>query len=116
MRQRFQKGEIVNVDLGMPPVEVKGHEQGLDRPCMVINAFPHLELATVIPCTSREPKFSHYTVVKLPAGSGGLTVDSYALCHQIRTISFDRIKSRRGKLDTKDILKVQAVLLDTLDI
>lgn len=106
----------MNVDLGVPPKEVKGHEQGFDRPCIVIKAFPQLELAIVIPCTSKEPKFSQYTVVKLPAGSGGLTADSYALCHQIRTISYDRIKSKRGKLDTKDILKIQAVLADTLDM
>jgi mRNA interferase MazF len=116
MRQNFQKGEIINVDLGTPPKEVKGHEQGLDRPCIIIRSFPQLELAIVMPCTSKEPKYSHYTIVKLSKGSGGLTTDSYALCHQIRTISFDRIKAKRGKLDNKDILKVQAVLLDTLGI
>lgn len=116
MKQNFQKGEIINVDLGVPPKEVKGHEQGFDRPCIVIKSFPQLELAIVIPCTSKEPKYNHYTVVKLSKDSGGLTTDSYALCHQIRTVSFDRIKTKRGKLDTKDLLKVQTVLLDTLDI
>jgi mRNA interferase MazF len=115
MRQNFQKGEIINVDLGSPPNEVKGHEQAFDRPCIIIKSFPQLELAIVTPCTSKEPKFNYYTIVKLSKGSGGLTTDSYALCHQIRTISFDRIKGRRGKLDTKDFLKVQAVLLDTLN-
>ena len=116
MRQNFQKGEIINVDLGTPPKEVKGHEQGLERPCIVIKAFPHLDLAIVTPCTTKEPKFNHNTIVKLPNGAGGLSSDSFALCHQIRTISFDRIKSKRGKLDNKDLLKVQIVLLDTLEI
>jgi mRNA interferase MazF len=116
MRQNYQKGEIVNVDLGTPPKEVKGHEQGFDRPCIVIKAFPHLELVVVTPCTSKEPKYNHYTIVKLHKGAGGLSSDSFALCHQIRTISFDRIKNKRGKLDNKDLLKVQTVLLDTLEI
>jgi mRNA interferase MazF len=116
MRPNFQKGEIINVDLGNPPKEIKGHEQGFIRPCIVIKSFPQLELAIVTPCTSKEPKYNHYTIVKLAKGSGGLTTDSYALCHQIRTVSFDRIKSKLSKLDKKDILKIQTVLLDTLDI
>lgn len=116
MKQHFQKGEIINVDLGAPPKEVKGHEQGFDRPCVVIQSFPLLELAVVTPCTSKEPKFSHYTIVKLSKGSGGLATDSYVLCHQIRTISFDRINAKRGKLEMKNLLKVQAVLSDILDI
>ncbi len=53
------------VDLGTPPKEVKGHEQGYDRPCIVIRSFPQLELAIVTPCTSEEPKYNHYTIVKL---------------------------------------------------
>ncbi|MBU0486557.1 MAG: type II toxin-antitoxin system PemK/MazF family toxin [Bacteroidetes bacterium] len=116
MKQNFQKGEIVNVDLGKPPKEVKGHEQGMDRPCVVIKSFSHLELAVVTPCTSKEPTYSHYTIVKIAKGSGGLVADSYALCHQIRTVSFDRITSKRGKLDNKDLLKVQTVLLDALEL
>ncbi|PIV62568.1 MAG: hypothetical protein COS14_01920 [Bacteroidetes bacterium CG02_land_8_20_14_3_00_31_25] len=38
------------------------------------------------------------------------------MCHQIRTISFDRVISKRGKLDNKDLLKVNTVLMDTLEI
>jgi mRNA interferase MazF len=116
MRQNFQKGEIINVDLGTPPHEVKGHEQGYDRPCLVIKSFPPLELVIVIPCTSKEPKFNYYTIVRLQKGSGGLTSDSFVQCHQIRTVSFDRVKSKRGKLENIDLLKVQTVLLDTLEL
>jgi hypothetical protein len=28
MKQNYTKGEVVNVNLGVPPNEVKGHEQG----------------------------------------------------------------------------------------
>lgn len=112
----LNKGEIIDVNLGKPPKEVKGHEQGLERPCIVIKAFGNLNLAIVVPLTSREPKYSIYTIVKIPKGSAGLTSDSYALCHQIRTISFDRIIKKRAKLDNKDILKIHSILIDTLEI
>jgi len=110
------KGEIIDVNLGQPPKEVKGHEQGFKRPCIVIRAFNNLGSAIVIPLTSKEPKYSIFTIVKLSKGSGGLTSDSYALCHQIRTVSFDRIIKKRGKLGSKDILKIHSVLIDTLEI
>ena len=105
MKQSYTKGEIINVNLGIPPKEIKGHEQGMERPCIVIKSFNNLELVVVVPLTSKEPKYSLFTIVKIPKGTAGLTADSYALCHQIRTISFDRIKSKRAKLETKDILK-----------
>ena len=116
MKQSFQKGEILNVDLGKPPKEVKGHEQGYVRPCVIIKSFNNLGLAIIVPCTTSEPKYSLFTIVKLIKGSGGLTSDSFALCHQIRTVSFDRILSTRGKLDNKDILKIHSVLIDTLEL
>lgn len=116
MKQNFTKGEIVNVNLGSPPTEIKGHEQGFVRPCIIIKSFNNLDLAIVVPLTTKSPKYSIYTIVKLLKGSGGLTEDSYALCHQIRTVSFDRIIGKRGKLDSKDISKIQSVLVDTLEL
>jgi mRNA interferase MazF len=110
------KGEIIDVNLGQPPMEVKGHEQGFERPCVVIKAFSNLGLAIVIPLTRKQPKYSIFTIVKLLKGTGGLTSDSYALCHQIRTVSFDRVIKKRAKLDSKQILKIHAVLIDTLEV
>ena len=104
MKQNYTKGEIINVNLGIPPKEIKGHEQGMERPCVVIKSFNNLDLAVVVPLTTKEAKYSLFTIVKIPKGMAGLTADSYALCHQIRTISFDRIVNKRAKLDSKDIL------------
>jgi mRNA-degrading endonuclease toxin of MazEF toxin-antitoxin module len=112
----FQKGEIVNVDLGKPPTEIKGHEQGYERPCLIIKPFEKLGLAVIIPCTTKRQKYSYYTIVKLAKGSGGLKTDSYALCHQIRTIAYDRITSKYGKLGINDFLKIQSVLIDILEL
>lgn len=116
MKGSFIKGDIVDVNLGSPPAEVKGHEQGKIRPCIVIKSFNRLSLITVIPVTSVEPKYGTFTVVKIPKGTGGLTADSYALCHQIKTISFDRVLSYRGKLDATVIHKIHTVLIDTLEL
>ena len=116
MRDQFKEGDIINVNLGAPPGEVKGHEQGYSRPCLIVKPFASLKLIVVIPCTSKTPKFSHYTLVRLASGSGGLSVDSFALCHQIRTISIQRVESKRGQLTTRDFLKVKAVLVDTLGL
>jgi mRNA interferase MazF len=112
----LSKGDIIDVNLGQPPKEIKGHEQGFDRPCIVIKSFNNLELAIVIPLTSKQPKYSIFTIVKLLKETAGLKKESYALCHQIRTISFDRVKIKLGKLDSKNILKIHAVLIDTLEI
>jgi mRNA interferase MazF len=95
MKQNYTKGEIINVNLGIPPKEIKGHEQGMERPCVVIKSFNNLDLAVVVPLTTKEAKYSLFT---------------------IRTISFDRITSKRAKLDNKDILKIHSVLIDTLEL
>lgn len=116
MKLNFTKGEVIDVNLGTPPKEIKGHEQGLNRPCVIIKSFNNLELAVIIPLTTKEAKYSLFTIVKILKGSAGLSKDSYALCHQIRTISFDRIVSKRARLDNKDILKINAVLIDTLEL
>lgn len=116
MALNYQKGDVVDVDLGRPPKEIKGHEQGLKRPSIIIKSFDNLGLAIIVPCTTTEPQNSLYTIVKLIKGIGGLTSDSFALCHQIRTISFDRILNKRGTLPQNSILKISSVLTDTLDL
>jgi mRNA interferase MazF len=116
MKQRYTKGDIINVNLGVPPQEIKGHEQAKQRPCIVVKAFNNLELVVVVPLTTKDPKYSIFTIVKILKSKAGLRADSYALCHQIRTISFDRIVDKLSKLDPQDMLKINAVLIDTLDL
>jgi mRNA interferase MazF len=114
--KNYPKGQIVDVDLGLPPGEVKGHEQGNLRPCVVVKSLGNLGLVIIVPCTSKEPKVPLYTVVRLNQGSAGLTTDSFALCHQIRTVSISRIVKERGRLDAKEILKIHSVIADTLEL
>lgn len=112
----LEKGIIIDVNLGKPPKEIKGHEQGFVRPCIVVKAFNNLGLVIIVPVTSKQPKYSYYTIVKLSKGTAGLTSDSFVLCHQIRTISTDRVIKNRGKLDNMNILKINSVLIDLLEI
>jgi mRNA interferase MazF len=114
MNQSYRAGDVVESDLGNVPGEVRGHEQGFVRPCIIIRSFNNLGLATIVPCTTKSPGVPLFTIVALTKGTGDLTRDSYALCHQIRTISVDRILRSWGRLGERDFAKVQTVLLDTL--
>ena len=116
MLQNCQRGDVVEVDLGNPPKEIKGHEQGYKRPCIVLKSFTSLKIAIIIPCSTKEQKYSLYTIVKILKGVGGLISDSYALCHQIRTVSFDRILNKRGHLAQNDMLKISSVVADMLEL
>lgn len=116
LKIKLKKGDIVSVDLGTPPNEIKGHEQGNKRPCFVVKSLPPLELAIVLPITTTTPGNPHFTTVKLTAGTANLSSDSYVLCHQIRTVSFDRIAPVPiGTLSDNDIEKIQIVLLDLIE-
>ena len=116
MQHIYLKGDVVVVDLGLPPNAIVGHEQARTRPCIVIKYFKSLKLLTVIPCTSQKPKYSLYSIVELNNGSGGLTSDSYALCHQIRSVSIDRIVDKKGTLSIQDQLRINSVLIDVLEL
>lgn len=71
MKSSFIKGEIVFVRPGRPPEEIKGHEQGFDRPCIMIKAFHNLQLEIIVPLTTK-PKNYLFTMVRLPQGKGSL--------------------------------------------
>ncbi|MFN8361345.1 MAG: type II toxin-antitoxin system PemK/MazF family toxin [Candidatus Kapaibacterium sp.] len=110
MNKKFIAGEIVYANLGKPPKEVVGHEQGKERPCIIVNTFPSLQLAVIVPLTSKTPPRMHYTHVFIPSGTAKLTNDSYVLCHQLRTISYDRISRNLEVLDTSSFFKILSVL------
>lgn len=112
----YPEGCIINVDLGKPPKEIKGHEQAFTRPCVVLRHFERLELAVVIPCTTKTPPNAYFSILKLKSGTGGLSQDSFVLCHQIRTISIKRIISVIGQLPENEFFKIQSVQADILGI
>lgn len=111
-----QRCEIVLIDLGSVPNQVVGREQANPRPCLVVQTLDYSDLAVVIPITKQTPPPQIFSTVTLARGTGGLSMDSHALYHQIRTVSYKRIVKSFGFLPSRDFNKVLTVLADFLDI
>src|SRR6185295_12444905 len=79
---------------------VVGSEQGRTRPVLVISngsLNEILPVVNVIPITSRKPNRRVYpNETALRANTGGLTLDSIALCYQIRTLDKQRLTELFG--------------------
>jgi mRNA interferase MazF len=86
---------------------VVGSEQGRTRPVLVISdgsLNEILPVVNVIPITSRKPNRRIYpNEAVLPAKTGGLTLDSIALCYQIRTLDKRRLTEMFGVIDDEDV-------------
>jgi mRNA interferase MazF len=102
-------GTIVQVDLGLPP-GTKGREQQKHRPCVVVIHWPQLQLLMAVPISGSKPKVELYTTVILKPGSNGLIKESFALCHQLRSVSEERVGRTLGNLSALDLEKVRAVV------
>lgn len=106
----YQPGDIVIVDLGM----VKGHEQEGMRPSVIIKYFSYFKLIVILPLTTRDKGWA--TQVKILKDEGGLKEDSFALCHQIRSISIERIVKFLGRIKPLTLKKLKATLAISLNI
>ncbi len=102
------RGEIwlVNLDPTL------GREQAGTRPALVIseNLFnqSYAELVIVIPITSQNKNIrSHIQIAK---GEGGLTMESFAKCEDIRSISKQRLKKKLGKVSQPTVEFVEEKL------
>ena len=86
---------------------VVGSEQGRTRPIIVVSDSSLnniLPVVNVIPITSRKPNRRIYpNEAVLPASTGGLTLDSIALCYQIRTLDKRRLTEVFGVIDDEDL-------------
>ena len=87
------QGEIWLFD----PDPTIGNEIGKKiRPCLIVSNNNWNKIRTglviIIPLTSVKKQIS--THVQLDPPEGGLTVQSFALCEQIRSISKERLKKR----------------------
>jgi mRNA interferase MazF len=83
-----------------------GSEQAGTRPVIVVSddAYNRVRpLVTVLPITSRKPGRRIYAnEVLLEAGVGGLTVESIALAHHLRTVSKRRLRDQLGILGAQE--------------
>lgn len=99
----------------------KGFEQSGKRPVLVISSEAvnsALPVVTVLSLTSAKPGRQVYpTEVYLPQESTGLSKDSIAMAHQIRSISIQRLGEQCGSVDDKELRdKVKGAIRLYLDL
>lgn len=111
----IKQGEIWLFD----PDPIKGNEIGQKiRPCLIIsnsiwNKIP-TGLIIIVPLTSVKKEIS--THVQITPPEGGLKVESYALCEQIRTISRERLVKRTGSVSKKTLKQVYSWITDLISL
>ena len=110
------RGEIWLVDLD----PVAGHEQGRTRPALVISATWFntcgAGLAVVVPITSTHQKYSNPLRIKILRGQGGLSMDSWILCDQVRTLSHERFIKPYESVEPAVMAKVEEALRLVLEL
>jgi len=104
----MRRGEIYWVDLE----PVMGSEVGRRRPAIVLQnemANRTSPTVTVIPVSSRVGRVYPFQV-RLRQGEGGLSVESKALCEQVRTISRMRLQEPIGTLGEARLQELRTAL------
>jgi len=88
---RFGRLRWAVVRVRLDPVE--GHEQGGTRRALVVSAEPfhRARRATVLPITAARGDARYPAEVPIGVGEAGQTKAGVILCHQVRTISLDRL-------------------------
>jgi len=108
------RGEIYDVDLGVPV----GHEPAFNRPAIVVSADVLNNsvgnLVVIVPVGSTS--YGLRSHIEIEPGHSGLDHQSYARCDQLRTISTDRMLTRRGVAGVDEIQAIDQALRFILDL
>lgn len=108
LQPQLARGDIQDVDLE-PTI---GSEQGKRRPCVVVSVDEMTagEVVTVVPLTSTEYRGGPAYVARLEVRETGLPATSWALAHQVRTVSKRRLTARRGHVASTALDRVDEAL------
>lgn len=109
------RGEVWRADLA----PTRGTEQSGVRPVLVVQtdrANPNSPHTIVVPFTTRIRHKLLPSHVLVPAGEGGLSQDSVALCEQIRVADLGRLMTRSGLLSTQRMQEVDDALKVILEL
>lgn len=71
-------------------------------------------LVIIIPLTSVKKGISTHVQISPP--EGGLSVDSFALCEQIRSISTERLVKKTGAVSKKTLKEVYSWISDLISL
>jgi mRNA interferase MazF len=104
-----KRGEIYVADL---PTGNSGHELQGPHPAIiftnnVFNANTSWRTIIVVPISSSPTQAQRNYGSFLPKGTGGLTSDCIALCHQITTIDRSRLVKQIGFLSLKELQPIE---------
>ena len=116
MNSNIKRTEIVLVNLS----EAEGSVQTGIRVCVVIQndmGNKHSPTTIVVPFTSKRTKAKLPTHVEIYRNNiNNLEVDSTLLCEQILTIDKSQIIKNVGRIDFKDVYKIDKALKISLNI
>lgn len=103
------RGEVWMADFGAVAM-VKGHEQAGLRPALVLSAdiFNAAGMVTVLPLTSKTRPYKTRLAIRPP--EGGVTVPSWVIGEQVRTISTLRLRRRMGAVRPLTMSAVEDVV------
>lgn len=101
-----RRGEVWLLDFD----PVMGHEQAGYRPALVLSSdlANAAGMATVLPLTSKPRPYM--TRLSLVPPEGGVTVPSWVICEQCRTVDTRRLKRRAGLVSAATMSKVSDVV------
>jgi mRNA interferase MazF len=108
-------GEIQLADLNPS----RGSEQAGIRPVIIVqreNLHRFTRTVVVIPLTSNLRRAQIPGTILIPAGEGGLTQDSVALCYQIVVLDRERLQHHLGNLSPNFVLAIKEALKYTLEL
>ena len=114
----MKRGEIYIADL-QPR---SGSEQRGRRPVVVIshdgfNQNPNWRSIIIVPIsTSAAQSKRGLTAIYLSQGTGGLTQDSVALCHQVTTLDRAKLTTKIGELAPKIIEEIEEGLKAAMNL
>jgi len=113
----MRRGDLAWADL----IPRSGSEQRGRRPVIIIshdgfNRTPNWRSIIVIPVSSSPKAFRGPTSIFLPAGTGGLIKDSFALCHQITTLDRSKITETIGRFKSEILEKIENGIKAAIDI
>lgn len=99
------RGEIWLADLN----PVRGHEQAGKRPCLIISVDLFNQgtsgLVVVLPVTSKDKGIPFHVTVEPP--EGGVKIQSFIKCEDVRSISVERLEKRWGTVSSETLALVE---------
>jgi mRNA interferase MazF len=99
-----------------------GSEQQGRRPAVIVshnifNRAASWRSLLVVPVTTSQTQAQRGpTVVRLPAGTGGLGQDSFAICHQVTTLDRSKLSVKIGTLPAPFLHAVEDALKAAMDL